>query len=134
MAYILIVEDDKDVAGVFCQAFRAERHRCFVLRSEEMAIKFLRKAVPDLVVSDYLLKGGSGIEVARAASVLNIPAIVTSGDHTKEKEIGEAGFVFLKKPFRLSTLMRAASALLDTPARDNNSGHQRAPRISARPL
>lgn len=33
MAYIVLVEDSKDVAEVLCKALRAEGHRCFVIRT-----------------------------------------------------------------------------------------------------
>ena len=46
MAYIVLIEDDKDVAEVVCDALRAEGHP-LVIRSKAGAEHFVR---PDLVV------------------------------------------------------------------------------------
>ena len=37
MAYIVVVEDNKDVAEVVCEALRAEGHRCFVIFGQRPA-------------------------------------------------------------------------------------------------
>ena len=86
MAYILIVEDDKDVAEMLCDVLRTEGHRCFLLRSKAVAERFLRRARPDLVIVDWLLIDGHGLQVATLATQLNLPVVVTSGDHTKAPE------------------------------------------------
>jgi len=112
VAYILIVEDDKDVAEMLCDVLRTEGHRCFLLRSKAVAERFLRRARPDLVIVDWLLIDGHGLQVATLATQLNLPVVVTSGDHTKADEIEANGFLYLKKPFTLVTLMHVISSLL----------------------
>jgi hypothetical protein len=43
MAYIVLVEDNEDVADLMCHALRAEGHRCFVIRSKAGAERFFRR-------------------------------------------------------------------------------------------
>ncbi len=113
MAYIVLVEDNKDVADVVCDALRAEGHRCFVIRSKAGAERFFRRVRPDLVVLDCLLIGGDGLELAqRLASEANVPVIVTSGDFERAEQALKAGLLCFQKPFRLSDLAAAVSNLL----------------------
>jgi DNA-binding response OmpR family regulator len=53
MAYIVLVEDDKDVAEVLCVALRAEGHRCFVIRTREGAERFFDVSV--LISSSWIV-------------------------------------------------------------------------------
>ena len=113
MAYIVVVEDNKDVAEVVCDALRAEGHRCFVIRSKAGAERFFRRVRPDLVVLDCLLIGGDGLQLAKQlGSEANVPVIVTSGDIEKAEQAVEAGLLCFQKPFRLSELVAAVSTLL----------------------
>jgi DNA-binding response OmpR family regulator len=113
MAYIVVVEDNKDVAEVVCDALRAEGHRCYVIRSKTGAERFFRRVRPDLVVLDCLLVGGDGLRLAQQlASKANVPVIVTSGDIGKAEQAVDAGLLCFQKPFRLSELAAAVSNLL----------------------
>ena len=113
MAYIVLVEDNQDVAEVVCDALRAEGHRCFVIRSKAVAERFLRRVRPDLVVLDCLLVGGDGLQLAQQLALeAEVPVIVTSGDIDKAEQAAEAGLVCCQKPFRLSDLVAAISRLL----------------------
>ena len=113
VAYIVLLEDYKDVAEIMCDALRSEGHRCFVIRSKRSAERFLSRVRPDLVIVDCLLIGGDGLEVAgQLASKAEIPVLVTSGDEDRAAEAERAGFPCLRKPFRLVDLVAAVSMLL----------------------
>ena len=113
MTYIVLLEDDKDVAEVMCDALRSEGHRCFVIRSRRTAERFLSRVRPDLVIVDCLLVGGDGLELAgQFASETSVPVIVTSGDETRADEAERAGFTCLRKPFSLRELVATVSLLL----------------------
>ena len=113
MAYIVLVEDDKDVAEVLCEALRADGHRCFVIRTKAGADRFFRRVRPDLVVMDCLLIGGDGLRLARQlAAQTDVPVIVTSSDSARAEEAEQAGLPCFQKPFRLSELAAAISRLL----------------------
>ena len=69
--YILIVEDDQALAKLLSEVLTIEGTRCFVIRSKNSAKRFLRQVRPDLVILDYQLIGGVGLEAAQIASHLN---------------------------------------------------------------
>ena len=113
MAYIVLLEDYKEVAEIMCDALRSEGHRCFVIRSRRVAEHFLSRVRPDLMVVDCLLIGGDGLELAgRLASTANVPVIIISGDEDRAAEAERAGFRCLRKPFRMAELVAAVSILL----------------------
>ncbi|MBV8935751.1 MAG: response regulator [Alphaproteobacteria bacterium] len=113
MAYIVLVEDDKDVAGVLCEALRADGHRCFVIRTKTGAERFFHRVRPDLVVMDCLLIGGDGLKLARELALrTDVPVIVTSGDSVRAEEAEQAGLPCFQKPFRLCELAAAVWSLL----------------------
>lgn len=112
--YIVIVEDDRDLARMLCEVFRYAGNRCFAIRSKASAEHFLRQVRPDLVIVDYQLKGGVGLDAAQIASEKNVPVIVTSGHREIFDRVKKAGFFYLKKPFLPSELLAVASMLLGT--------------------
>jgi DNA-binding response OmpR family regulator len=110
--YVLIIEDDLALAQLLCDAFKSAGSRCFVIRSKTSAEQFLRQVRPDLVVVDYKLIGGVGLEAAQIASEKNVPVIVTSGHSNIFEQVKKAGYLYLMKPFRLSELLALASTLV----------------------
>lgn len=69
---------------------------------------------PDLVVLDYQLIGGVGLEAAKIASEKNVPVIVTSGHRNIFERVKKAGYFYLMKPFTISELLDMASVALGT--------------------
>lgn len=118
MSYVLLVEDDPDVAAVLAEGLVFNGHRCSTAGSGQAAAEFLQSSCPDVVIVDRRLPDGSGLDVARHAVAMNIPVIVTSADHTKADEILAAGFFFLAKPFSIPELLRALAQFLASPALD----------------
>lgn len=111
MAYVLILEDDRNIASLLREVLQAEGHRCFVLRSKATAERFLRRVRPDLIVADYELADGSGTQPAQMASEAAVAVIMTSG-YPIEDEVTALGFAFLQKPFRIAELSALAARLL----------------------
>jgi DNA-binding response OmpR family regulator len=115
--YVLIVEDDRALARLLCELFSIAGSRCFAIRSKTSAENFLRQVRPDLVVVDYQLKGGIGLESAQIASNQNVPVIVTSGHHNIFERVKKAGYFCLRKPFTPSEVLNLASMALGTDLR-----------------
>jgi DNA-binding response OmpR family regulator len=110
--YIVIIEDYEPLAMALCEMFKRRGNRCFAIRSKTSAEQFLRQVRPDLVVLDYQLIGGVGLEAAQIASENKVPVIITSGHHNIRERIGKFGYPYLVKPFALSELLRLASTAL----------------------
>jgi len=110
--YILIIEDDRALAQLLCDVFRTAGNRCFAIRSKNTAEHFLQHVRPDLVVLDYQLIGGVGLEAAQIASEKNVPVIVTSGHRNIFERVKKAGYFWLRKPFTPSEVLNLASMAL----------------------
>lgn len=81
---------------------------------------------PDVILADYHLDNGTGVEAIlkiRAAAGWQIPAIIITADHSTpvQREIREHGFIHLKKPVKPATLRSALSHVLMGKARPAQS-------------
>ena len=112
--YIVIIEDYEPLSRLLCEVFRQGGNRCFAIRSKTSAEHFLRQVRPDLVVLDYQLIGGVGLEAAQIASEKKVPVIVTSGHRNIFERVKKAGYFYLMKPFTISELLDMASVALGT--------------------
>jgi DNA-binding response OmpR family regulator len=62
MAYLLVVDDDQNLATLYEQELSDEGYEIKVAHSGEDALKSLEKRRPDLVVLDISMPGMDGIE------------------------------------------------------------------------
>ena len=118
--YVVILEDLDAIANLLRGELSALGYRCFSLRSKASAERFLKRVRPDLVIVDYGLLGGTGIEAAQMAARSNVPVIVMSGYLDVRDEIELLGFYYLQKPFGLSEMLDLVSRLIarDPPVSD----------------
>lgn len=82
-------------------------------RSSEEALALLRGGlVPDLVVTDHLMPGLSGVDLARdlRSRRPDLPVLIVSG--YAEMDGIAPGFLRLTKPFRAAELAASLSALM----------------------
>lgn len=122
-ARVLVVEDD-DVLRRFIA--RCVERSGFTVHSEgsvEAALQYLdgHPGATDLVLSDVVLPDGSGVtlvtEARRRARGLRV--VLMSGyleDESRAREIEDAGFAFLAKPFTADALVRRLLEVLRAPA------------------
>lgn len=113
LSHVVIIEDDQTVADLLCRIFEVRGDRCVIIRSKINAVHYLRNVRPDLVLVDYQLIGGIGLQVARIALTRNVPVVVTSGHHNVIDRVHAAGLIFLRKPFTPDEVLDLASRLLD---------------------
>jgi DNA-binding response OmpR family regulator len=109
----LILEDDPAVARVLSDGLREAGYRFFVLRKKASAERFLRRVRPDLIIVDYALVGGSGMQAAQMAAAAKVPVVVMSGHIDVREQVEAFGFIFLQKPFRIAELLIVAGKLAD---------------------
>jgi len=110
---VLIVDDERAVADATCLLLELEGYEVSVASSEREALKRLSAGSPDLIVSDFHLRGGeTGVGVV--ASVRNrvghaVPVVFVTGDTAKsalaDSKIDNA--VLLNKPVRADDLIAA---------------------------
>jgi CheY-like chemotaxis protein len=86
---------------------------CTVIAAEgtDEALSLLREreAVPDIILADYHLDDGTGIETVaavRAATRAETPAIIITADHSAavQREVRARGYALLRKPLKAAAL------------------------------
>jgi CheY-like chemotaxis protein len=113
---VLVVEDDDAVATVVLDMLRQLGHSGTRVSTIAAALAIL--ADPDqvdLVFSDVLLPGGSGLDLAREMRQrqINLPIILTSGyGGSLTHRLAAVNLPFLRKPYRIDALGRAIEAAL----------------------
>lgn len=119
MAFILVVDDDRDVAGTIERTLRRRDHEVAVAYSGMQALELIQERAPDLVVLDIMMPRMNGIEVChRIRSLSNVASVpilfLTAKGKIEDKIEGfEAGADdYLTKPFDLRELELRVRALL----------------------
>ena len=115
-ATVLLVEDHPDVSAV--AADYLDQYGCKVLlaNSAEAAIEALNKRRDiDLVLSDIVMPGMSGLELGRLVREYHpeIGVILASGYSDKATVATEEGFTIIRKPYSPDALQRAIAAMFD---------------------
>jgi DNA-binding NtrC family response regulator len=116
---VLIVDDDPPVRAMLARLLESHGCRTRVARDVKTARPILEAERIDLVISDVVMPGVSGIEFRRqmAASRPSLPFILISGyspDMPAAVAAGIAQTRFLQKPFAVGALVGMVNELLSS--------------------
>ena len=133
---ILVIDDEPAVAEATSLLLELEGYDVRIASCEREALDQIRERAPDLIVSDYHLRGGeTGLDVVRALRATlgsELPAVFLTGD-TAHQAIDSAALAhvrLLTKPLRGDDLLETIHAVLGangaarlplTPAAANNA-------------
>ncbi|MET3713166.1 PAS domain S-box-containing protein [Sphingomonas trueperi] len=109
---VLLVDDEDMVRGTAAEMLRALGYQVQLADSAEAALAMLDKGLaPDLLVTDHLMPGMTGTELAREvqARLGKLPTLIVSG-YADVEGLGR-DFAHLPKPFRQADLARALTLL-----------------------
>ncbi|HYC21757.1 MAG TPA: response regulator transcription factor [Candidatus Bathyarchaeia archaeon] len=114
---ILVVEDEKKVAGFLAQGLEAEHYAVEIARDGEEALGRVASSEFDLVILDIMLPRRDGLAVLREirARGLDLPVLLlTARDAVSDKVSGlDLGADdYLTKPFAFAELLARVRALL----------------------
>lgn len=116
-AYILIVEDEEDLAENLSDLLELEGYQTKICHSGEDAIQSVEDHVPDLVLLDIQLTGIDGIEVLKRLKETHsqLPIVMVSassqrGMNAKIEEYGADGFML--KPYDQDELLKLIAEIL----------------------
>jgi signal transduction histidine kinase len=115
---ILVVDDDPLVLASTTSMLEDLGHTVRKAESGEMALELLRAGLDvDVVVTDYLMPGMSGLQLAHELGRLQprLPILLATG-YTELQANAVAGIARLSKPFRQDTLAKAIAGCLRTAA------------------
>ncbi len=118
---LLLIDDDDAVRRVLARVLRGSGYLVHDHASGESAVEFVRcHAGPiDLLITDTVLPGISGIEAAEAIRLLrpSLPVLQMSGYTNNEvRANGHCAYHFIGKPFRGDQLVRCVRAIIGSPA------------------
>ena len=121
---VLIIDDDDAVRAAMTQLLRQWGCECDATESIEEALALAQAKPPDLVVSDYRLRGqrtgAEAIATLRAALGSNLPAVLVTGDTAPQRlrEARAVGVPVLHKPVSPSQLYRGLMNVLKDSERE----------------
>lgn len=109
MIDILIVEDNKEIAGLLCYFLRAENYTVSVCESGEKALPLYEKYGARLIVLDIMLPGIDGFAVcSKIREQSNTPIIIVSAKTEKDDKLN--GLIlgaddYIEKPYDIDILL-----------------------------
>ncbi|TRX57325.1 phosphate regulon transcriptional regulator PhoB [Thalassomonas sp. M1454] len=116
---ILVVEDEKPIREMICFVLEQNGFNAVEAEDYEQAKNLLQDPLPDLVLLDWMLPGGSGIQIAREIKkndyTSKIPIIMLTArsdedDKVKGFEVGVDDYV--TKPFSPKELIARIKAVI----------------------
>ena len=116
---ILVVEDEAPIRDMLCFVLEQNGYQTSTAENVDQALAMLIEPYPDLVLLDWMLPGGSGIQIAkkmkqheltRQIPIIMITARGEEEDKVKGLEVGADDYV--TKPFSPKELMARIKAVI----------------------
>lgn len=115
---LLVIDDDDDLRHYLQTVFSAE-YKVYEATSAEEGIAIARKQLPDIIISDIMMKGLSGIDLCKILkedeTVSHIPIILltgTSSDELQLEGMQSGADDYIKKPFDKDILLARTKSIL----------------------
>lgn len=114
---VLVVDDDDPVRVMLARLLRTQGYAVLQATSAQEAYQLLDESDPDLVISDIVMPGESGIELRRfiAEHRPDLPVILISGystDGPAEFAARTPNTLFVQKPFAADQLLQLVESTL----------------------
>lgn len=115
---VLIIDSDTEIRAYIRKIFK-NKYSVTEASNGEEGLVLARKNLPDVVISDVMMEGLTGIELCRYikqdSSMSHIPVILLTGDYSPELKLQgiEVGAVdFISKPFEKDLLVARVNGIL----------------------
>ncbi len=120
----LLVDDNRDVLEVSALYLRELGYEVDTLDSAAPALKAIERESYSLVVTDVVMAGMDGIDLAQAIRKKqpNMPIVLVTGYSKVPPSVGEE-FVLVRKPYHLNDLSRAISTAMAAASKPANLVH-----------
>lgn len=120
----LLVDDNRDVLEVSALYLRELGYEVDTMDSAPPALKAVDREKYSLVVSDIVMAGMDGIDLAQAIRKKqpSMPIVLVTGYSRIPASVGEE-FVLVRKPYQLEDLSRAVSTAIAAASRPANLVH-----------
>ena len=104
---ILIIDDQEEIVELLEETLKEKFHQIFTSYTLTEAIKIISTKKPDIIISDYILSDGKGVDILPYLNVDNSKIIFISGYQDKDflKELPQHPNIdFLPKPFSVKDI------------------------------
>ncbi len=109
MTDILVVEDNKELAGLLCDFLRAENYIVSIVEDGEKALHLYEQYGAKLVVLDIMLPGLDGFAVCKKIRELgNTPVLIVSAKTEKEDKLNGlflGADDYIEKPYDIDIML-----------------------------
>ena len=124
---VLVVDDDSATRRGLSELLTDAGYESMAVESFHEADRIARTDPPDLLITDIRLSGYNGLQLVLRFPEL--PAIVMTGyaDPVLERDAGQAGATYIRKPLNVNELLRIVKdkLLAKTPASGSpGNGHR----------
>jgi two-component system KDP operon response regulator KdpE len=113
---ILVVDDEIQITRVLRASLSAQRYDVRTANDPEEALRLFEEWNPDLVITDLMMPGMSGVELCRAIRKLaRVPILILSvrdQEHTKVDALDAGADDYVTKPFSIQELLARVRAHL----------------------
>jgi two-component system sensor histidine kinase/response regulator len=110
MSKILVAEDEPALLESYKEVIESLGHECLQAIDGVQAIELARESHPDLIVTDYMMPRGTGLDVLRALHddprLRDVPTVLMTAARPSEEQRRQA-WRFLFKPVSLEEFERA---------------------------
>lgn len=134
-AYVLLVEDDDEVAGATAELLQDIGFQAVRVRDGKAALTTLDRSPPiELVMSDIVMPGGmSGLELARALREQRpeLPVVLATGYSQYARQVVKEGFTLVEKPYRRDVLAASLRSAIERGRRAGSEAQPLEPLSSA---
>lgn len=109
-ASVLVVDDEESITSVISRMLEEEKFRCFTASSVMEAMSLFETNRIDLIITDILMPGMSGLEFIEKVRDISpdIPVAVLTAHgnyYVAVKALNHGAFYFVEKPFTKGTIM-----------------------------
>jgi len=119
---VLVVDDEVHIINVVSMKFRHSGYDVLTARDPQEAFDIACSEIPDLIITDHQMPGGSGIDLCKTlhanAATASIPVILlTAYDFSIVKEeLGDCNVcAIMPKPFSPRELLSRATEIVEAP-------------------
>jgi two-component system KDP operon response regulator KdpE len=124
-ARVLVVDDEIQITRVLRASLSAQGYDVRIANDPEEALRLVQDWPPDLLITDLMMPGMNGIELAKAIRIKSsVPILVLSvrdQERTKIEALDAGADDYVTKPFSTQELLaRVRAHLRRAPERDTN--------------
>jgi CheY-like chemotaxis protein len=120
-AYILAIDDGHFIRRMITLILETAGYRIETAEDGSAGLKLIEQEQPDLVITDIIMPGISGIDLAKQLAsdkrtqtipILILSAIDSGQDAALQSQLDAMGFYQLEKPFNPQQLLEAVQSIL----------------------